>query len=683
MKGRRKFKLFCLVFSLVFIMQSTVFADDKINISLPVNTDESSNIAIENIELDGFLKTYDEKTGMYVFIPEAGNQQTYLDEAEKVELDIYDIEVLSKIDAEGVSTEALDDLETITEPSSDVMATAALPDLFLSSLQADSLIAQQPTKFNFIIGNLGESNANSVEIGVKLNGNLVGSFDVGTTIEAGYQYNAYFNLNGIPAGTHTVELIADYQNKITESNESNNSVSKTFTWTANTGSLPDLSIEILSPLTDKITGPTKETDTIEFKFRIRNLGSVATADRNFLVTVYADDSPAQRFYVSKINANSSVTGTFDMYFGAYKPTTLKFEVDSLNEITESNEKNNTDSRRYTPVYDMHKATSVFNAPSPGTNIKVQLKNNAIFSALSMDNYATALAGWNGITNKCAITEATVTDILKPDTQIFIYSDAEDVGNTLAYTQEYHSGGQTYIKIVLNDQRMSQRTPTENIRTVVHELGHAFTMGHPEDDGCKYNSVMYQSGYNSPPRTNEVTLHDMYGLYTVYENPRTYNFFESAHDISIYADVDTPISSLSELSNESEYIVKGKILPGSENVLTDYSGYTKTGFKIEEVYKGTLNKGDIIDIREPYYTSIYDENAVTTHREDYYASQVGEDYILFLYKQPKSGLYGLSYSTLSRYSLDDNETVKFDNSNNEIFSEKNYNQIKSEVLNTFK
>ena len=53
----------------------------------------------------------------------------------------------------------------------------------------------------------------------------------------------------------------------------------------------------------------------------------------------------------------------------------------------------------------------------------------------------------------------------------------------------------------------------------------------------------------------------------------------------------------------EMIIEGEILPHKETVmLSEICGYTKTKVKIKQIYVGTHQKDEMIEIVEPYYES---------------------------------------------------------------------------------
>lgn len=79
-------------------------------------------------------------------------------------------------------------------------------------------------------------------------------------------------------------------------------------------------------------------------------------------------------------------------------------------------------------------------------------------------------------------------------------------------------------------------------------------------------------------------------------------------------------------------IKAAVLPNKENIMIDeFIGYTKTKIKVEEVYKGTLTVGTIIEIHEPYYESYYRGKKSLIVHESYEPLIEGKTYTFLLTK----------------------------------------------------
>lgn len=669
------FKVVSLSICCTLGIQSIVFADEFVNIGTLNNNMTKTGITIENIEMDGAIKTVDEKTGLYVFTFEDGNIAPIQEEANVIELSEYGMDIDKSSEEYNLSDD-------------EIMTLASLPDLYTSTLMPDGTLvggSGTSTKFNYKLGNYGSVNAKNVSVGIKVDGTLIGTVSA-ETIEAQTQYSAYFNLNNVSVGTHTVEVIVDPNNAITESNESNNSTSGTYTWVSDTSGLPDLTVEITAPTGNTIKGPVNENDTVELAFKITNVGSVATPDRNFLITIYSDDTAIQSFFVNPINAKTSRTGRINMAFTVYKPTIVKAFVDSANEINESDETNNTSSKTYTPVYCIHDAQDVTTPFDDSSSLRINVMSNAIDSnsGLGIDFYSSYIGAWNGITENCKITEAVSSSKISSADDILIYGDSIFNGttgtinfgdmdfDTLAFTTDYMYNGKVYKIIVLNfndgqySTTMKDRTVAENRRTLIHEMGHALGLGHPfkanTSSSCGYPSIMLQSGSTESQKADDIQLHDMYNIYMKYDSSAPNSVSSSINhdklsDVQICVEMTENVSDLSQLENTADYIIRAKVMPDSENIVNNISGYTKTKLEIIDSLKGTLESGDEIYIREPYYTNEINGNEITIHRDNYNSSEIGKEYIFFLSKYPNTDIYGLRFATKGRYIVPGAEILR--------------------------
>lgn len=391
---------------------------------------------------------------------------------------------------------------------------------------------------------------------------------------------------------------------------------------------------------------------------------------------------------SSIAKYTAVPGSFNMNVNAYKTFELKMESDISNDVDEVNENNNADSKNYDVEYCIHRSPNIDHLPYPADNLDILLDQNAIFGNMTQSFYASNLGAWNGITDKVKIKSVTMTDYDVPEgTQLYIYSDANAPGmaeNTLAYTQNGLLDGEYFIVIILNDEKLSTVSEAQCTRTLIHELGHAFGMGHPDEDSsqdCEYTSIMYQSDYTDEiaKRSNSVTAHDKYALKSIYNSLDTsaasadITGVNDKEDISIYGYKAFSVDSEDILDINSEYVVKGKILPNKKNVLADFSGYTETPFLIEEVYKGdNIYAGETIMLKEPYYFEMNgDSIARKVCWEDYTESNDGGEYIFYLDKQEGTNLFKLPFLSLSRFEIS--------NFNNLECSSENYQKLKTEVL----
>lgn len=121
-------------------------------------------------------------------------------------------------------------------------------------------------------------------------------------------------------------------------------------------------------------------------------------------------------------------------------------------------------------------------------------------------------------------------------------------------------------------------------------------------------------------------------------------------------------NLSDLEANSDYIVKGKILDGSEPTLIYATGTddilmsytTVTPLQVTHTYKGDFEEGETIDICEKYFKKEHNGEMRILHYGNYMPSTVGQEYIFFLKDCPKGteweGKYSVSSFERSRYPV---------------------------------
>jgi subtilase family serine protease len=147
-------------------------------------------------------------------------------------------------------------------------------------------------------------------------------------------------------GSHTIKVIVDPGNKVTEDNENNNMVEKSFDIIGSGVSAPpgaDLTVFTGSPQPWIVHNYANEANQIYVSFR--NIGT-AVAPKNFVIRFYVDGNLAgEAIYPSDLlpNVGSGVSINYIFTPGNY---TVKAVVDATNMVTESNEQNNEGERKF-------------------------------------------------------------------------------------------------------------------------------------------------------------------------------------------------------------------------------------------------------------------------------------------------------------------------------------------------
>jgi M6 family metalloprotease-like protein len=194
-----------------------------------------------------------------------------------------------------------------------------------------------------------------------------------------YAYASDYPLGTLAAGTHTLKIITDSTGTISESNESDNTYSKTITVTG--ASYPNLTPYQPSGWSDKIVAsnvkgtptdtPLTTADTVYVDWAVINNGNAATAAR-FYTALYVDGVQRTSWYTDPpLNPNYYAFGS-DYQLGtlAAGTHTLKIITDSTGTISESNESDNTYSKTITVTGTSTPGISAF-TPNPNPPVTAQ------------------------------------------------------------------------------------------------------------------------------------------------------------------------------------------------------------------------------------------------------------------------------------------------------------------------
>ncbi len=144
-------------------------------------------------------------------------------------------------------------------------------------------------------------------------------------------------------GTHTIDAVVDVDNLIEESDESNNSRSKTLVvQSAPTAAGPDL---VVTGVTHSPSSP-KAGDTVTFTATVKNQGDTATPSGTVLGVGFSDSLGStiafSDTHTSSLAAGASVKLTSNKSWEALAGTqNITAWVDDVNRIPESDESNNT------------------------------------------------------------------------------------------------------------------------------------------------------------------------------------------------------------------------------------------------------------------------------------------------------------------------------------------------------
>ena len=202
------------------------------------------------------------------------------------------------------------------------------PDLIIESisLSPEAPVIGDMVTFTMTIRNQGESQADSSLITYYINDifletDYVNQIGANTTITNTINWQAQ-------AGSHTIKAVIDYDDRITEANETNNEKIYAFSVFA-----ADLAIdEIIWTPENPSTG-----DTVTFTVTVTNRGNYRAAA--FYVNLYIDGNPRIKQLVMPMvpGYSANVTYTWAALSGSHAVGAV---ADVLNQIDESNETNN-------------------------------------------------------------------------------------------------------------------------------------------------------------------------------------------------------------------------------------------------------------------------------------------------------------------------------------------------------
>lgn len=377
---------------------------------------------------------------------------------------------------------------------------SSYPDLTITSLTSGGtypFTALASSTFEFKLSNIGSAVASNIYIGIYIDDNLAGKVSIGS-LSAGYTFNGNMNLSNVHDGTHAVKLVADVYNIITESNENNNTITKNFAWVGT----PDLTATVINPLYTEISA-NKDT---RFQFYVNNIGN-GKGSGTIPVEILIDGNVLASLYIKPVTAKSQTlvdcTINFGYALGEYEVT---IRVNNNKSFTESNYNNNSASRKYDITYCTHYIEDNKFPISISDNIKIQVKSSAT-DVFGKDIFFN-ISDWNGISDNVRFDTLVFSD---GDNSANIIIEGKDLGNDVLLGQT-HPGG-TLIELNTGENSLPSRTENYQIRTFLHEVGHALGLNHPDVD-CEYEALMWQTKDNL--MTLNLTNHDRYNLIKLYE-----------------------------------------------------------------------------------------------------------------------------------------------------------------------
>ena len=218
-----------------------------------------------------------------------------------------------------------------------MVSSSSLPDLIIEDivLSPEYPSIGETVTFTVTIKNQGSGKSDYSQVTYYIDDTYL-ALDYVSPIDPGDSATETFTWTA-QAGSHAIKAVADSNNEITESNETNNIKTYSLSTLA-----PDLIIEsiIWSPESPS------EGDTVTFSVTIKNQGNGRASPSR--VDFYIDGSSRGSQEVPEINAGATATKTFTWVAQA-GPHAIKTVADGINYITESDETNNEKTITFSPV----------------------------------------------------------------------------------------------------------------------------------------------------------------------------------------------------------------------------------------------------------------------------------------------------------------------------------------------
>lgn len=243
-------------------------------------------------------------------------------------------------DAGNVVAEASETNNTATRQVS-VKSDATPADLSVASITMDKATANvlDDVIFTAAIYNGGTTTAENFFIRILINGETFGEDYKVTSLPGGSTFNLQIPYQVVKEGANVIQVIADAQNHVTESDETNNA--GTFEFNSATVARPDLTIPSEGGL--MLSGTPQPGVPFDIQVKISNIGNEASAACKLLVTQgnpqTAGNSKLAEVEIPAIAVGASATVKVRLTF-TKNVENLFFHADSDNTVIESNENNN-------------------------------------------------------------------------------------------------------------------------------------------------------------------------------------------------------------------------------------------------------------------------------------------------------------------------------------------------------
>ncbi|WP_052728876.1 CARDB domain-containing protein [Methanosarcina barkeri] len=327
--------------------------DNEKTIEVVVEKEKSPNLTIESLSIDPESPKTDSEVTIKALVKNVGTKTseptniiyTIGETKEKEEVSAIEAGSEKSISHKWTTSDkeetvtikaSLENVENSEKEISVKIAKKSLPDLIVEDIYSDPSIQPEAGKllnFTLKIKNVGEATANSNTAKYSFNGASEGEISI-PELSAGTSTSAGFSFTPGNEETMSVTVIADSGNRISESNEDNNKMSKTISVKRK---LPDLKIESISLSPEK----PHPGENITFTATVKNNGSAAAENSEIKYDIKGNnESYTGVTPLPALAAGETGTGTFFWTPGNEGQIEVKTTVDTGSVVSESNETNN-------------------------------------------------------------------------------------------------------------------------------------------------------------------------------------------------------------------------------------------------------------------------------------------------------------------------------------------------------
>ncbi len=296
-----------------------------------------------------------------------------------------------------------------------------------------------------------------------------------------YTYVTDFSLGELSAGSHTVTVIANYLNQVTESNFDNNT--ETFTFTVTPPGLPDLApytptgwsapLVVTTRSGNTVTAATVTTaNTVYIDWAFINQGSSAITT-NYQTELLLDGTQIHTWAADvPLNPNffTYITG-FDLGQLSAGSHTVTVITDYLDQVNESNKNNNTETYTFTVVQPPLPDLAPYTPPGWSAPLVASTQAGNTTTANTITSTDTVYVDW-AFTNQgnATITSSFQTELLLDGNVVHTWQVSPPLGPTIYFfIQNYDIGelapGSHTLTVVTDDlNQVNESNKSNNTET---------------------------------------------------------------------------------------------------------------------------------------------------------------------------------------------------------------------------